>query len=146
MFHAGEERSHSILRPRKCVMKRWLNFHTPWGMFPTILRHKRCATSLYTITQQYFFFVPDCFKTQKLCIRALEVDPWALNDIPDYLKTQKMCNETVRNDPSSLQLVPDCFFVNNKWMFGMTTNIGTAMIRLMSCLKAIKITRHREQK
>ena len=90
-------------------MKRWLNFHTHWGMFPIISRHKRCATRLYTTTQQFFFFVPDCFKTQELCIKALAIDPWQLNDIPDYLKKQKMCDKAVKNDPSSLRFVSDWF-------------------------------------
>ena len=125
-------------------MKRWLNFHTPRGMFPTILGHKRCASSLYTITQQYHFFVPDCFKTQKLCIRALEVDPWALNDIPDYLKTQKMCDEMVRYDPSSLQLVPDWFVCQQQMDVWYDDEYWYWMIRLMSGLK--EITRYREQK
>ena len=41
-----------------------------------------------------FFLVSDRFKSQKMCIKALEVDPWQLNDIPD-LKTTKMCDKTV---------------------------------------------------
>ena len=31
-------------------------------------------------------------------MKALEVDPWQLNNIPDYFKTQKMC-----------EFVPDWF-------------------------------------
>ena len=56
-----------------------------------------------------FFLVPDRFKTQELCINALEVDPWQLNDIPDYFKTQNMCDKAIKDDPSSLQFVPDWF-------------------------------------
>ena len=36
-----------------------------------------------------FSLVPDCFKIQELWIKALEMDPWQLNDIPDYLTTKK---------------------------------------------------------
>ena len=61
-----------------------------------------------------FFLVPDHFKTQEMCIIALEVDPWQLNDIPDYLKTQKMCDNVVRRDPYSLQFVPDCFVTSQQ--------------------------------
>ena len=57
-----------------------------------------------------FFLVPDRFKTQKMSIMAIEVDPWQLNDIPDYLKKHKMCDDVVRRDPYSLQFVPDWFF------------------------------------
>ena len=61
-----------------------------------------------------FFLVPDRFKTQELCIKALEVDPWQLNNIPDYLKTQKMCDKVVKDYPSSLQFVPDWFVTQQK--------------------------------
>ena len=56
-----------------------------------------------------FVLVPDHFKTQKMCIMALEVDLWQLNYILDYLKTQKMCDDVVWRDPYSLQFVPDWF-------------------------------------
>ena len=48
---------------------------------------------------------------QKICIMALEVDPWLLNDIPDYLINthKKMCDEAVRSDSYSLQFDPDWF-------------------------------------
>ena len=55
------------------------------------------------------FIVPDCFKTQGMCIKVLEVDPWSLYDIPDSLKTQEMCNKAVEDDPSSLQYISDWF-------------------------------------
>ena len=44
-----------------------------------------------------------------MCIKALKVDPWQLNDIPDYFKTQKMCDKTVKDDLYSLHFVPDWF-------------------------------------
>ena len=34
-----------------------------------------------------FFLVPNNFKTEEMCIKALEIDPWQLYDISDYLKT-----------------------------------------------------------
>ena len=42
-------------------------------------------------------------------VEALELDPWQLNNIPDYFKTQKMCDKAVKDDPSSLQFVSDWF-------------------------------------
>ena len=54
-----------------------------------------------------FFLAPDRFKTEKMCIKALKVDPWQLNDIPDYFKTQKLYDKTVKDDSYSLQFVPD---------------------------------------
>ena len=31
-----------------------------------------------------FFLIPDRFKTQEMCIRAVKVDPWLLYDVPDW--------------------------------------------------------------
>ena len=40
-------------------------------------------------------------------IKAVEVDHWQLKDVPDYFKTQEMCDKAVRDDPSSLRYVCD---------------------------------------
>ena len=56
-----------------------------------------------------FFLVPDRFKTEDMCIKAFEADPWSLCDIPDYLKTQKMYDKAITDYPSSLQFIPDWF-------------------------------------
>ena len=56
-----------------------------------------------------FFLVPDRFKTQKMCIKVLEVDPWLLKDVPDHFKTQEMCDDAVWGDPFPLQFIPDWF-------------------------------------
>ena len=61
-----------------------------------------------------FFLVPVRFKTQELCIKVLEVDPWHLNDIPDYFKTQKMYDKAVKDNPSSLQFVLDRFITQQQ--------------------------------
>ena len=42
------------------------------------------------------FVIPDHFKTQEMCIKAVEVDPWELGNIPDTFKAQKICNKAVR--------------------------------------------------
>ena len=44
-----------------------------------------------------------------MCIMALEVDPWQLNDITDYFKTQRMCDKIVKDEPYFLKFVPDWF-------------------------------------
>ena len=31
-----------------------------------------------------FFLIPDHFKTQEMCIRAVKEDPWQLKDVPDW--------------------------------------------------------------
>ena len=40
-----------------------------------------------------FFVFPDRFKTENMCIKAVEVDPWQLKDVPDNFKKQKMCDK-----------------------------------------------------
>ena len=58
-----------------------------------------------------FFLVPECFKTQDMCFKTLEVDPQSLYNIPDNLKTQEqeLYDKAIKDDPSSLQFVPDWF-------------------------------------
>ena len=55
------------------------------------------------------FLIPDRFKTQGMCIKGVEVDPWQLYNVPDHFKTQEMCDKAVREDAFSLQHLPDCF-------------------------------------
>ena len=49
-----------------------------------------------------------------MCIIAIEVDPWQLNDTPDYLKTQKMCDDVVQRNSYFLQFVPDWFITQEQ--------------------------------
>ena len=39
--------------------------------------------------------VPDHFKTQKMCVKAVEKKSFTLGYVPDYFKTQEMCNDAV---------------------------------------------------
>ena len=56
-----------------------------------------------------FFLVPERFKIQEMCIKAVEVDPWQLGDVPYHIKAQEMCDKAVWEDPSSLKYVPGWF-------------------------------------
>ena len=62
-----------------------------------------------------FHRIPDRFKTQKMCIKAVEVDPSFLELFPNHFKTQEACDKAVQEDSLSLQFVPD-WFVTRKWM------------------------------
>ena len=42
-----------------------------------------------------------------MCIRAIEIDPWALEHVPDYFKTQQMCERAVEDKPYILKFVLD---------------------------------------
>ena len=53
--------------------------------------------------------VPDQFKTQETCNRAVQSKPWVLKFLPDQFKTQEMCNRAVQSKPEVLEYVPDWF-------------------------------------
>ena len=50
--------------------------------------------------------ISDNFKTQEMCDKAVEKDPWSLAEGPDNFKTQEMCNKAVEKDLCSLMNVP----------------------------------------
>ena len=60
-------------------------------------------------------YVPDKHKTEEICNKAIENDPYNLKFVPDRFKTQKMCDQAVKEDSSSLKFVPD-WFVTREWM------------------------------
>ena len=66
------------------------------------------------INPAIFFLIPDRFKIQEMCIKAVEVDPWKLYYVPDHFKSQKMCDGLVSEDPFSLQYVPDWFVMQEQ--------------------------------
>ena len=54
-------------------------------------------------------FIPDHLKTQKMCEKAVEEDPWWLYAVSDHFKTQEMCNKVVEVGPWQLKDVSDWF-------------------------------------
>ena len=54
-------------------------------------------------------FIPDGFKTQEMCTKALEVGLGKLKDVPDHFKTQEISDSVVRRSPFYLKDVPDHF-------------------------------------
>ena len=43
-------------------------------------------------------YVPEQFKTQEMCDKALEETPYyMLGHVPDQFKTQEMCDEVIRS-------------------------------------------------
>ena len=61
-----------------------------------------------------FHPIPDHFKTQEMCIKAVEVDHSFLSLIPDHFKMQGICDKAVRDDSSSLQFAPDWFVARER--------------------------------
>ena len=56
-----------------------------------------------------FHHILDCFKTQEMSIKAVEVDPSFLQFVPYHLKMQGICDKAVRDNPRTLLFVPDWF-------------------------------------
>ena len=41
-------------------------------------------------------FVPDRFKTEEMCNKAMRREPYTQRYVPDHLMTQEMCNKALR--------------------------------------------------
>ena len=93
-----------------------------------------------------FFLVPDHFKTQDMCIKALEADLWSLYDVPDHLKTQSMCDDAIKDDPSSPQFVPDWFVTQEQLHIWYDDKYWSTMVILVSGIKVIKNARLKKQR
>ena len=53
--------------------------------------------------------MPDHFKIQEMCNRAVEKDLCSLAEVADNFKTEELCNKAVKKDLCSLMNVPDHF-------------------------------------
>ena len=51
-----------------------------------------------------------------MCIKAVEVDPSFLELIPDHFKAQGICDKAVKEESFYLPFVPD-WFVTREWMW-----------------------------
>ena len=49
-------------------------------------------------------------------IKALKVGPWQLKYVPNHFKTQEICDKAVRDDSSSLQYASN-WFVTMEWVY-----------------------------
>ena len=54
-------------------------------------------------------FVPDEYKTQEMCDKAILENHGTLKLVPDCYTSQGMCNNAVDNYPQSLEFVPECY-------------------------------------
>ena len=54
-------------------------------------------------------YVPDQYKTQQVCDKALPKNGGKLESVPDCYQNQEICDEAVDNYPHTLKVVPDCY-------------------------------------
>ena len=52
---------------------------------------------------RWLYYVPDHFKTQKMCHDVVCSDPYSLPFIPDNLKMQGMCEKVLKDNPEALE-------------------------------------------
>ena len=89
-----------------------------------------------------FHFIPDCFKTQRMCIKVVEEDPWWLKDVPDKFKTQEIYDKAVRGDPRYLELIPVHFKTQQMYIKALKKRHGCCgvsqiILRLGRCVKGL---------
>ena len=51
--------------------------------------------------------LPDCYKNQEMCNKAVDNSPHELEFVPECYKTQKMCDKGVDTDFRTIQFVPE---------------------------------------
>ena len=56
--------------------------------------------------QRTTLIFPDRFKTQEMCIKAIEVDPYTLKFVPAHLRTNEMCKRVVEKYLHPMRDVP----------------------------------------
>ena len=54
-------------------------------------------------------YIPDHLKTQEMCKKLVEENPWLLEYVPNHFMTQKMCDDVVHRKPWLLEYIPDWF-------------------------------------
>ena len=54
-------------------------------------------------------YVPDQYKTQQMCDKALLENGETLKSGPDCYRNQEMCNKAIDNYPHALELIPKCY-------------------------------------
>ena len=52
--------------------------------------------------------VPDCYKYQDMCNKAVDNYPRVLEFVPECYRAQKMCDKAVVTYPSTIKFVPEC--------------------------------------
>ena len=48
--------------------------------------------------------VPECYKNQEMCNKAVDNYPHVLQIVCECCKTEKMCDKTVGTDPSTIKV------------------------------------------
>ena len=83
---------------------------------PNHLKTKKCVRMqlqnylIYKVTLKLpYLYVPDQYKSEQMCDKAILESGRTLKSVPDYCKNQDMCNKALDNYPRALEFVPECY-------------------------------------
>ena len=57
-------------------------------------------------------YVPDRYKTQQMCNKAILENSWTLKSVLDCYKNQQMCDKAVDNYPHALGFIAKCYKIS----------------------------------
>lgn len=92
------------------------------------------AQILPSNTQTVLTFVPRQFRTEDLCLRAVDIDGAALRDVPDEVKTYDICYRAIRHNGTELDCVP-YRFLDEQMCLAAVSDDGEALRSVPEHLK-----------
>ena len=61
--------------------------------------------TLYEFAMSWIREIFDQFQPRGKCIEAVDIGPKSLGQVPDQYKTQKTCDKAVEDDPENLEFI-----------------------------------------
>ena len=98
-----------ILKLKKCVTMQLKKLPSVIRFVPDRYKTQQMCDKAILENSETLKFVPDCFKNQEMCNKAVDNYLHMLEYVPECCKTQKMCDKTVDTYPSAIKFVPECF-------------------------------------
>ena len=77
------------------------------AFIPNIFKTQKMCNEAVRIKSASLMYVPDRLKTQEMCNDAVQKIPHLLEYVTDHFKTEEMCDDAVRYDPYNLKFIPD---------------------------------------
>ena len=63
----------------------------------------------YSIWILWLQFIPECYKTQEICDKAVDTCLFVFDSVADWYKTQEMCDKFVSKKPFMLKMCDKLF-------------------------------------
>lgn len=85
-----------------------------------------CSVALQKSITPSFTYVPDEFKTQELCEKAVDACGNNIDSVPDEFKTQELCERAIAYSPYGLRYIPDAI-LDRKMCIGAINRFDWAL-------------------